>query len=58
MREAVVAANTASGADTITVPAGVYTLTISGANEDASATGDLDISEEVTIDGQGLARRG
>jgi len=53
LREAVIAANTTPGVDMITVPAGTYTLTIQGANEDQSATGDLDISEEVTINGAG-----
>ncbi|HEU4759484.1 MAG TPA: choice-of-anchor Q domain-containing protein [Dehalococcoidia bacterium] len=51
LREAVVAANAAGGADTITVPAGTYTLTIAGAGEDAAATGDLDITGNLTITG-------
>jgi CSLREA domain-containing protein len=62
LREAIQAANTnaavdactaGSGADTITVPAGTYTLTITGADEDANATGDLDITDSVTINGAG-----
>ncbi|MGH3090651.1 MAG: choice-of-anchor Q domain-containing protein, partial [Rubrobacteraceae bacterium] len=53
LREAVIAANAAPGADTITVPAGTYVLTIQGADEDASATGDLDVNGEVTINGAG-----
>ena len=53
LREAIQAANTNAavdacnphiGAETITVPAGTYTLSIAGANEDANATGDLDIT--------------
>lgn len=55
LREAVVAANTTPGLDMITLPEGDYALTITGANEDQSVTGDLDISEEATIDGAGAA---
>ena len=53
LRGAIIAANNASGADVVEVPGGNYTLTISGAGEDASATGDLDISSALTIDGAG-----
>ena len=53
LRGAIIAANNASGADVVEVPGGNYTLTISGAGEDASATGDLDISGALTIDGAG-----
>jgi CSLREA domain-containing protein len=62
LREAIRAANldavvdgcaAGSGADTITVPAGTYTLMISGADEDAAAAGDLDIADDVTINGAG-----
>ena len=75
LREAIQAANTdtpvdactpGSGADTITLPAGTYTLSIAGAGEDANATGDLDITDDLTIiganarltiiDGNGLDR--
>ncbi len=64
LREAIQAANTdsavdacspGSGADTIVVPAGTYTLSIAGAGEDANATGDLDISADLTINGAGAA---
>lgn len=41
LRGAIIAANTASGADTITVPADTYTLTIQGANEDGIRDGRL-----------------
>ena len=43
LREAITAANATPGADTITVPAGTYQLTLAnagGTNEDANATGD------------------
>ena len=55
LREAIVAANLLAGDDTITVPAGTYTLTIAGAGEDAAATGDLDITGNLTITGAGAA---
>ena len=51
LREAIGAANALAGADTITVPAGTYTLSIAGTGEDANATGDLDISDDLTING-------
>ena len=67
LREAIIAANTdastgdcqaGSGADTITFspslpkPA-VFTLTLSGAGEDNAATGDLDLTGTLTIEGAG-----
>lgn len=55
LREAIIAANAHSGSDAITVPAGVYTLSIAGASEDASATGDLDIIGNLTINGANAA---
>ena len=64
LREAIQAANTdtavdactaGSGADAIVVSVGTYTLSIAGANEDANATGDLDISADLTINGAGDA---
>ncbi|MBA2592574.1 MAG: CSLREA domain-containing protein [Gammaproteobacteria bacterium] len=56
LREAVRAANASVGvADVINVPAGTYTLTIPGSTEDAAATGDLDITDTVTINGGGSA---
>jgi CSLREA domain-containing protein len=66
LREAIIAANSdtpsglasgecvaGSGSDTITVPAGMYTLTLAGVGEDAAATGDLDLTSDVTIAGAG-----
>ncbi|MCC6191750.1 MAG: CSLREA domain-containing protein [Anaerolineales bacterium] len=64
LREAIVAANTdsafggcpaGSGADQIVVPAGTYTLTRAGPNEDLSATGDLDLRSPLTIAGASAA---
>ncbi len=53
LRAAIMEANALSGADTITVPAGTYTLTIPGAGEDAAATGDLDLVQDITVNGGG-----
>ena len=53
LREAVLNANVCSGSHTITVPAGSYTLTIPGIDEDLGKTGDLDITEDLTIIGTG-----
>jgi CSLREA domain-containing protein len=64
LREAIQAANTdvaidacpaGSGSDVIVVPAGVYTLSVVGAGEDANATGDLDITADLTINGAGAS---
>jgi CSLREA domain-containing protein len=64
LREAIQAANAnaavdacpaGSGADTITLAAGTYTLALAGAPEDANASGDLDITETLTISGAGAA---
>jgi CSLREA domain-containing protein len=55
LREAVIAANTAAGADILSVPAGVYTLTIAGASENLAATGDLDILDDLELVGDGAA---
>ncbi|MEM8861703.1 MAG: choice-of-anchor Q domain-containing protein, partial [Chloroflexota bacterium] len=63
LREAVQAANTntavdacpaGNGADTISIPAGTYTIQLAGFNnEDANANGDLDILESLTMIGAG-----
>lgn len=66
LREAIVNANNnnqsgsadcvaGSGADTIVLPAGTYTLAIPGINEDLAATGDLDIAGDLIINGGGAA---
>lgn len=42
-----------TGKDTILLNAGVYNLSISGIGEDLAATGDLDITDDVVIQGAG-----
>ncbi len=66
LREAIKAANTnaavdacltgsAVGTDIITLPAGTYALTITGINDALGLTGDLDIFDDLTINGAGAA---
>ncbi len=55
LREAIIAANNTAGADEILLPAGIYNLTFGPAGDDASANGDLDITEDLTITGAGAA---
>ncbi len=54
LRAAVQEANALAGADTIDLPAGTYVLTLGGGAEDAAASGDLDVTEPLTIDGAGV----
>lgn len=56
LRSAIQAADAKSGSDTIIVPSGTFTLTIPGQGEDASATGDLDITGNLTIKGKSSAK--
>ena len=51
LRGAIQETNALAGKDIIDVPVGTYTLTIGGASEDAAATGDLDITDDLKIDG-------
>jgi hypothetical protein len=53
LRAAIQEANDTLGVDTITLPAGTYTLSRAGADEDAASTGDLDVTDELTITGAG-----
>ncbi len=62
LREAIIAANTdsgsadcpaGSGADTIVLPSGTYTLTLGPAGDEAAASGDLDITDNLTLTGAG-----
>lgn len=51
LRAAVQESNALAGQDTITLPAGVYVLSGAGFDEDLGATGDLDINDDLTIEG-------
>jgi len=66
LREAIINANSesdttggdcaaGSGADLIDLPMGTYNLSITGTGEDAAFTGDLDITDDLTITGAGQA---
>jgi CSLREA domain-containing protein len=45
LRAAIQEANPLAGGDEITLPAGVYALSIPGTDEDAAASGDLDVTD-------------
>ena len=53
LRAAIMEANALPGENTIRIPPGTYTLSIAGQNEDAAATGDLDVTDALTILGAG-----
>ena len=53
LRAAIQEANSLFGPDSIYLPAGTYTLTRAGAGEDLAATGDLDVTSEITLVGTG-----
>jgi CSLREA domain-containing protein len=53
LRAAIQEANALDGPDTIDLGAGTYTLTIGWGGEDAAATGDLDITDDLTLTGAG-----
>jgi len=52
LRAAIMQANFTTGPDTITLPSGVYLLTRAG-NDDADQIGDLDILDDLTVQGAG-----
>ena len=56
LRAAIQEANAFAGPKTIVLKAKKYYLTIPGAGEDAAATGDLDITESLTIKGVSSAQ--
>ncbi|HKG54011.1 MAG TPA: choice-of-anchor Q domain-containing protein, partial [Anaerolineales bacterium] len=56
LRAAIQEANALTGSDTISIPAGTYTLSIAGTGEDAAATGDLDITDSLAISGAGIGK--
>src|SRR5262245_14834688 len=53
LRAAIQETNALPGADKIILLAGRFGLTIRGTDEDAAATGDLDITDDVVISGVG-----
>lgn len=53
LRQAVTASNLCSGVQSIRIPAGTYTLSLAGRNEDVNGRGDLDITDSTTIIGVG-----
>ncbi len=54
LRAAVQEGNSSVRWKLITIPAGVYELSLGGSGEDLAATGDLDLRETVTIRGAGV----
>ena len=56
LRSAIQAANARPSADTILLPPGVFKLTITGANENDSLTGDIDIRRNLKIVGKGATK--
>src|SRR3972149_2832270 len=55
LRAAIQEANAWPGADYILVPAGNYQIGVNGTGENASVTGDYDITGQLTINGAGSA---
>ncbi len=51
LRAAIMESNATAGDNTISLPVGEYVLSIAGMNEDASASGDLDILDNLEITG-------
>jgi CSLREA domain-containing protein len=51
LRAAIQEANSTVAADSIILANGIYTLTVTGVNEDSAASGDLDILQDLTITG-------
>ena len=56
LREAVAASNVKPGTGVIVLGPGVYGLTLQGAHEEQSATGDLDVTGDLVILGAGARR--
>ncbi len=54
LRAAIQQANATSGADTIDVSVGSVTLSVVGISEELAAMGDLDIRQDVIIEGNGV----
>ena len=55
LREAIIAANLSPGEQVIVIPQGTYLLSIAGAGEQEGLTGDLDITDNFVLLGDGAA---
>jgi len=55
LRAAIQESNALVGTDIVNVPGGTYTLSITGTGEDSAATGDLDITADVVINGNAVS---
>ncbi|MCU0302734.1 MAG: right-handed parallel beta-helix repeat-containing protein [Thermoanaerobaculales bacterium] len=53
LREAIILANAQSGLDTVVLATGIYQLSLTGADEDAGLTGDLDSTDDLELVGAG-----
>ena len=53
LRAAIRAANASAGTDEVVLPAGTFALTLNGSGDNAAASGDLDVTDSVTIRGAG-----
>src|SRR5690242_6158924 len=53
LRAAMQESNALGGEDTIVLDAGTYTLTRAGSDEDASVSGDLDVDDDLVLQGAG-----
>lgn len=53
LRAAVQEANALAGMDTILLGEATHSLTLAGADEDAAATGDLDVTSAIVLEGEG-----
>jgi CSLREA domain-containing protein len=53
LRAAIQEANAHAGGDVVSLPSGLYLLTLIGPTEDLSATGDLDVSGALEVNGIG-----
>lgn len=53
LRAALMETNAWSGQDTITLDPVTYTLTVAGQGEDGSRSGDLDVNDDLTMNGNG-----
>ncbi len=58
LRAAIQEANALPGPDVVEIPAGTYPQDLGGPAEDAGATGDLDITDDLVLDGTGATITG